>query len=258
MNDLNTNEQESSGNQEYVSRRERRQRARQQGQHGAPARSYRRFLIWGGSAALLVLLGWGMVELSGRVPTVSLDGSLSDAVTEQDHISGPASASITLVEYSDFQCPACAAFSPVVKQALAEEQLRGKIRLVYRSFPLRNIHPNAELAAWAAEAASLQGKFWEMHDMLFKEQASWSRLGRSAAIAAFVQYAKDIGIDSERFSADIESGGVKAAVERQSSGAERSAVNSTPSFFINGKRMPQPKSYEEFRQFLIDASNANP
>jgi protein-disulfide isomerase len=258
MNDMNTNQQSGSGNQEYLSRRERRQLARQQGPGGASSKSYRRLVIWGGSAVLLAVLVWGMVKLSASVPPVSVDGSLSDAVSAQDHMSGPASASVTLVEYSDFQCPACAAFDPVVKKALAEDQLKDKVRLVYRSFPLRNIHPNAELSAWAAEAASLQGRFWEMHDALFAGQASWSRLGKEAARAVFVQYAKDIGIDAAKFSTDIDGDTVKAAVERQVSSGERSSINSTPSFFINGKRMAQPKSYEEFRQFLIDASNANP
>jgi protein-disulfide isomerase len=199
-----------------------------------------------------------MVRLSANVVVPSGDGTLVDGVTDQDHFKGPRDARVTLVEYSDFQCPACKAFQPVIEQALKEPNLLNKVRFVYRSFPLSNIHPNATLAAQAAEAAARQGKFWEMHDALFEFQSSWSGLSNKGAREAFIGYATTIGLDVAAFSSDIDSDTSKNAVREQAATGTRAGVNSTPTFYINGTKMPQPRSYEEFRQFITDAVNANP
>ncbi len=246
----------SAGKQEYLSRRERRLQMRAQGKGSSPAS--RRLLLWGGGIALVLLVGWGMVRLSANVIVPSGDGTLVDAVTDQDHSKGPRDARVTLVEYSDFQCPACKAFQPVIDQALKDPQLVDKVRFVYRSFPLSNIHPNAALAAQAAEAAAKQGKFWEMHDALFEFQNSWSGLSSKGAREAFIGYATTVGLDVAAFSSDIDSSASKDAVREQAATGTRAGVNSTPTFYINGVKMPQPRNYEEFRQFIIDAVNANP
>ncbi len=243
----------------YVSRHERRLQERaQHTSGGGMTRGTRRFLLWGGGALVLVLLGWGMVRLSANVVVPTRDGTLADPVTERDHISGPASASITLVEYSDFQCPACGAFYPVIKKLLAEPQMSGAVRFVYRSFPLTAIHTNAQLAAQAAEAAAAQGKFWEMHDALFEHQNSWSGLSGAGARAAFLDYAKASGLDLELFASALDSGTVKERVKEAVAGGTRSGVDSTPTFFLNGARMAQPNSYEEFRQTVLNAATPRP
>ncbi|MBI4090954.1 MAG: thioredoxin domain-containing protein, partial [Candidatus Komeilibacteria bacterium] len=118
--------------------------------------------------------GGAVANPGGTQPTVNQptqpsgpegDATKIAAVSKDDHIRGDVNAEVTLIEYSDFECPFCARFRPTVTQALAEYQ--GKVRLVYRHFPLRSIHPQAQKAAEASECASEQGKFWEMHDKLF-------------------------------------------------------------------------------------------
>ncbi len=244
-------------NNDYTSRQERRRQMRNQESAGF-SRGKRRLLLWGSIALVLVVIVWGMVRLSANVVVPTSDGTLSDPITGADHSMGPIDAAVTLVEYSDFQCPACAAFYPVVKRALAEAELKEKVRFVYRSLPLTNIHPNAQLAAQAAEAASAQGKFWEMHDALFESQTDWSGLSSKGARGKFLEYAKNIGLTSDEFASSLDAGVTRDAVAAQAAGGSRSGVNATPTFFLNGKKMAQPSSYEQFRQLIVDAVNANP
>lgn len=216
----------------------------------------RRLLIWGGALVVVVLVGWGMVKLSQNAPLSAVNGTLSVPVSDKDYSRGPADAKVTLVEYSDFQCPACAAFVPIIAKAFAEPELKDRVRLVYRYFPL-SIHPNAQLASQAGQAAALQGKFWEMHDLLFEKQAVWSPLSGKAAKDAFAAYAEQLGLDKGRFLSDIDRNAVKDRVKTDVDSGTVSDVNSTPSFFVNGVRMTHPQSYEEFKQNLINALNAN-
>lgn len=250
--------QENTAVNEYKSRRERRLLERSQRTSGGMPSSRRRPLIWGGAIVVLVLIVWGMVKLSANTPIANGDGTLAVAVNDTDNVQGPADAAVTLVEYSDFQCPACASFYSIVKQALQEEQLKGKIRFVYRSFPLTTIHPNANLAARAAQAAALQGKFWEMHDKLFEGQTAWAGLSDAGARDIFKGYASALGLNDDTFASDIDSGAVKDRVSEQSDGGDQSGVSSTPTFFLNGRQMPQPQNYEQFLKFLTDAAVPNP
>jgi protein-disulfide isomerase len=243
-----------------LTRRERRQLRRAEmrsGQDSAGRRRWlRRVVLWG--LGILVLGGvvWGMTRLAGRVSLPAGDGTLAVPVSDTDHILGPASASATLVEYSDLQCPACKAFQPVLKQLMTEPDLAGKIRLVYRHFPLTSIHKNAELSARAAEAAALQDAFWQMHDKLFEEQAAWSGLSDTAARDTFLGYAEGLGLDRERFESDMDSDAVKDRVQADADGGRQAGVNSTPSFFLNGAKMAQFGSYEEFKAAVSAAANA--
>ncbi|MEK7638168.1 MAG: thioredoxin domain-containing protein [Patescibacteria group bacterium] len=250
----------NASNDAHMSRRERRETMRsQRGSNSlrqSPSRMLRRMLIWGGSLVAIGLIGWGMVELSKNAQLPVESGVLSVAVDAQDNMQGPADAEVTLTEYSDFQCPACAAFVPVIAKAFAEPELKGKIRLAYRYFPL-SIHPNAQLASQAGQAAALQGKFWEMHDVLFEKQDIWSPLSSKAARDAFVGYAQQLGLDTGRFLSDIDNAAVKDRVKTDVDSGTASDVNSTPSFFVNGVRMTHPQSYEEFKQNLINALDAN-
>lgn len=219
-------------------------------------RKTRRFLMWGGMVVVLVLIGWGMVKLSENVQLPTDGGSLAVPVSANDHIRGPANAAVTLVEYSDFQCPACAAFISVIAKALDESELKNNVRFVYRYFPLSS-HANARLASQAAEAAGLQGKFWEMHDVLFEKQTVWAALSGKAAQQVFTSYAEQLGLDKSRFLTDLGSVIVKDRVNTDLNSGVASGVSGTPSFFVNGTRMPHPGSYDEFKQNLINALNAN-
>ncbi len=240
-------------NNDQLTRHERRElhRAEQKQQQNSSGRRRlaRRLILWIGGLAVLAGIGWGMTRLAANVPVPTEDGTLAVPVSDADLSIGPASASVTLVEYADFQCPACAAFHPVVQQLLQEPELTGNIRFVFRHFPL-TMHKNAELAARAAQAANIYGKFWEMHDKLFEEQRSWQGLSSQGAWDRFLEYARVLEINTEWFAGDLESDEVVQKVTSDLEGGLRAGVNSTPTFFLNGKRMPQVSSYEEFKQLV--------
>lgn len=159
------------------------------------------------------------------------------------------SGSVIIVEYSDFQCPACRNYYPIMRELFAE--FKDKAIFVYRHFPLSSIHPNADIAARASEAAGKQGKFWEMHDLLFEKQAEWSKL--SDPSDAFESYAKLLGISVEQFKVDINSDEVKKFVKAQKAHAIRSGLSATPTFFVNGEKVENPRSVDEFRAVINEA-----
>lgn len=137
---------------------------------------------------------------------------------------------VMLVEFSDLQCPACRAAAPAVKQLLAKYQ--GKVAFSYRHFPL-SIHRHAEVAARAAEAAATQGKFFEMHDVLFGRQDKWSTSKNPTE--QFIEYAVELGLNKDQFTSDLNSASVKAAVAADNADAFALKISSTPTFFVNGK-----------------------
>ena len=152
---------------------------------------------------------------------------LTPPVGPNDHAAGPADAPVTLVEYGDFECPYCGQAYPIVKAL--QERLGDRLRVVFRNFPLSESHPHAEHAAEAAEAAGAQGRFWEMHDMLYENQGA---LGDRALIG----YATQLGLDAARVTRELESGTFADKVRADFRGGVRSGVNGTPTFFINGER----------------------
>ncbi len=160
--------------------------------------------------------------------------TLSQPVTAYDHAEGPADAPLTLVEYGDYQCPYCGAAYPVVKRL--QKTLRKKMRFVFRNFPLTQAHPYALIAAEAAEAAALQGKFWEMHDLLFEQQASLDP-------DVIPLWAQEIGLNLEKFGKDIQQGVVQERIKEDRRTGIRSGVNGTPTFFINGTRYDGSPDY---------------
>jgi protein-disulfide isomerase len=148
-------------------------------------------------------------------------------VGERDHAQGPADASVTLVEYGDYECPHCGKAYPLLKEIQA--RLGVRLRFVYRNFPLRSLHPHAQQAAEAAEAAAAQGKFWEMHDYLFEHQ-------RALEDKHLKQYAERLGLDGVRFAQDLVEHTYAQRVREDFTSGVRSGVNGTPTFFINGVR----------------------
>lgn len=148
-------------------------------------------------------------------------------VGKRDHIRGPETAPVTLVEYGDYECPHCGAAHRIVKQL--EEMVGDKLRFVFRHFPLTQIHPHAQLAAEAAEAAGAQGKFWEMHDTLFENQRTLDELH-------LVAFAEQLGLDSEGFARELQVGLYRDRVREDFMSGVRSGVNGTPTFFIDGWR----------------------
>jgi Na+/H+ antiporter NhaA len=145
---------------------------------------------------------------------------------DRDHIRGPEESLVTLVEYGDFECPYCGMAEPVVRELLRDY---GEIRYVWRHLPLTDVHPDAQLAAEAAEAAAKQGAFWEMHDLLLDHQDALH-------VRDLIGYAGSLGLDTERFAADLRKHAGRAHVEEDLESADLSNVSGTPTFFVNGKR----------------------
>lgn len=152
---------------------------------------------------------------------------LAVPVVERDHVQGPADAPVTLVEYGDFECPYTGRAYPIIKQV--QRALGDQLRLVFRNFPLTDIHPHAQQAAEAAEAAGAQGKYWEMHDLLFEHQ-------KALNLSDLLGYARQLDLDVARFERDLAGRAYAARVGDDVAGAERSGVEGTPTFFVNGRR----------------------
>lgn len=204
-------------------------------------------IIW---VVVVLVIGaavYGLIQLGGG--TSGNSGGAVDKVSDADHVKGPLTAPAALIEYSDLQCPACGAYYPVVKKL--ESEFGDKLLIVYRHFPLRQIHKHAAEAAQASEAAALQGKFWEMHDKLFETQESWSALG--SVESAFVGYARDIGLDEAKFKSDYVSQAAKDRVSRDEQSGTAAKVNATPTFFLNGKKLSNPRSFDDFKKLVDDA-----
>ncbi len=152
---------------------------------------------------------------------------------EPAQMRGPLNARVKIEEFGDFQCPSCAALSPALNQA--EQKYHGKVCVIFRHFPLAS-HPHAQEAARAAEAAGLQGHFWEMHDLLYGSQVIWTRAADAREF--FNQFAKSLGLNVEHFKMDMESEQVKARIMADQQRAVSLGVNRTPAIFINDERLP--------------------
>jgi protein-disulfide isomerase len=192
---------------------------------------------------IAVVLFGGSIWFSNQAGEKSNEG-----VTPTVHVKGNPDATVTLVEYSDFQCPACAAFQPVVKQLM--EMYGDKLRFEYHHFPLP-IHPFAQQAALAAEAAGQQGKFFEMHDKLFENQQEWSS-SRTPQVF-FIKYAEELGLNVETFKAQQKASVLREAVKADMNRAQDELkLTGTPSFFLNGEKM----EYETFEDFMAQITAA--
>src|SRR3989339_446028 len=156
----------------------------------------KRALLWTLVVLVVGASAWGIVSM---VSNGNNTGSLGASVSDSNNFKGGENANVQLVEYSDFQCPACAVYYPAVQEL--NKEFGDRLKIVYKHFPLKNIHENAELSSKAAEAAALQGKFWEMHNKLFDTQQEWAR--NSNVKALFISYAESLGLDKAKFEQDI-------------------------------------------------------
>jgi len=156
---------------------------------------------------------------------------LATPVSAEDHIQGPASAVVTLVEYGDYQCPACGMAYPEVKRL--QREFGTNLRFVFRNFPLTEVHPLARPAAEVAEATSLLHQFWPMHDWLYEHQEEWSAYGGEALEAGLRQ----VGLDEAKVTQMLRRPGIDARIQADFMGGVRSGVNGTPCFFLDGYRV---------------------
>ena len=173
----------------------------------------------------------------------STNNTMAAANPGGGHIRGKADAAVTLVEFGDYQCPACGFFYPIVEEVL--QRYPDKVKLEFHHYPLIQMHPYALLAAKAAEAAGEQGKFWEMHDKLYQHQSEWSRSNNPEAL--FVAFAGEIGLDANKFMRALKSPETEKKILEDIQRGTDSKVNQTPSFFINGQALePTPNGVNEF------------
>jgi protein-disulfide isomerase len=170
-----------------------------------------------------------------------------------NHVEGKGAKNVTLVEYGDYQCPACGAYYPIVKTLV--EKYQEDIIFQFRNYPLETLHQNARAGARAAEAANIQGKFWEMHDALYENQKSWESV--SDPLVAFTQYAKQIGIaDITKFTADYKSSAVNSIINADLQAGQKYSITGTPTFILDGKKLENnPNTADAFNK-LIDAAIA--
>jgi protein-disulfide isomerase len=166
---------------------------------------------------------------------------LKPPVNSKDHIQGKPTAPIELVEYGDYQCPHCGHAYPIIKNV--QQSLGADLKFVFRNFPIAEVHPDAFNAAVAVEAAGLQHKFWEMHDIIFENQ-------QALDFESLFLYADSIGLDVERFKNDIQKNTVSDKVEMDFESGVRSGVNGTPSFFINGEKYNGNWEEHVFTEYL--------
>ncbi len=156
---------------------------------------------------------------------------LTPAVGDRDHVLGPPDAAVTLVEYGDFECEFCGRAYPELQRVL--QQVGGKVRFVFRHFPIPEEHPHAQHAAEVAEAAAAQGKFWEMHDLLYQHQSALTD-------EDLLRYARELGLDVARVQHELAAHAHAPHVRADFMGGVRSGVSGTPRFFINGRRHEEP------------------
>lgn len=199
--------------------------------------------------AVVVLILGGLVVYSrisnpgidvSNVDTNAVQAAGSDNGNIADRTFGKTDSKVVLIEYGDFQCPSCAGAHPTIKSILEEYQ--DKILFVFRNFPITSIHPNAKAAAAAAEAAGLQDKYWEMHDLIFESQNSWKDLSSSERTDKFKSYAEQLGLDVDRFTTDLSSADINKKLAYDMALAKKVGVSATPTFILNGNQLDQETS----------------
>lgn len=200
-----------------------------------------------GIAAVILGVIAGLIWIGeSQDSNTSQPSPISGEVTAVDNVKGPDTAQLTLIEYGDFQCPTCKAYAPVVTELLA--QYPDDLRVVYRHFPLQSIHANATISSQAAEAAGAQGKFWEMHDLLFERQSDWSRLANPRDV--FATYAEELGLNVEQFRTDMDSKETKARVNADVRSGLGAGIQGTPTFYLNGEPLENPRGLEAFQAVI--------
>lgn len=204
----------------------------------------------------LSILGFVVFTAKNNKPEVTFKGDASKIITEgviKDHVYGSMDQKVVLIEYGDFECPACGQMYEPVKNLT--EKYKEQLTFIFREFPLTNIHPNALAGATAAEAAGLQGKFWEMHSLLYQNQAEWR--GQNADVAKrtqlFEDYARQLGVDTSQFKKDLANKAISEKIERDRATGKNFGVDATPTFILNGKKIPTATSEADLAKMIEQA-----
>lgn len=210
------------------------------------------------SVAAVALLGGLVIWTRISNPPIDLTGVENNAViaaSEQngniaDHVKGSDAKEIIFVEYGDYQCPGCGGAHPYVNQVM--EEYGDNVTFVFRNFPLTTIHPNARAAAAVAEAAGLQGKFWEMHDILYERQGDWENLEASKRGDIFNGYAQELNLDIEKFNTDVAGSQAAKKINFDLALGKKVDVSATPTFFVNGEKLDDTTSSKIVQGDLTD------
>ena len=188
--------------------------------------------------AVVTLGGLVLLTRQEKVDVSSADPAKAVSETQSaigDQVYGNKASEIVLIEYGDFQCPGCEGAYAQIKTI--KEEYKDQIAFIFRNFPLTTIHPNALAASTAAEAAGLQGKFWEMHDKLYENQSAWSTVDASKRTGVFTGYAKDIGLDTDKFTADLKDPRISAKIRRDQAFGKKLNVDSTPTIYLGSQKL---------------------
>lgn len=206
-----------------------------------------------GIIIVTVVVFLGIIFLASKTTTTQNgEIALSDdkkallAIAPDDWTKGNKEAKVVIVEYLDFECEACGAYYPLVKQL--SEEFKNDVVFVNRYFPLPG-HKNSVTSATAVEAAGKQGKYWEMHNILFDNQKTWGEK-QSPDPTIFEEYAQQIGLNMDQFKKDVVSQEVRDRVNRDKNSGTKLGVSGTPSFYLNGEKIPNPKGPEDFKSFI--------
>ena len=195
------------------------------------------------SVVVVVVLGGLVAWTRVANPPIDVSGVNNNSViaaSEQngniaDHTKGSDSNKILLIEYGDYQCPSCGGAHPHINELM--EEYDENVTFVFRNFPLTTIHPNARAAAAVAEAAGLQGKFWEMHDKLYETQNDWSNLDASQRTSVFSGYAKELGLNIDKYNTDVAEKSVNQKINFDLALGKSVDTSATPTFFLNGEKL---------------------
>ena len=203
------------------------------------------------AVALATLVTGAILYRAKRLPGLTIPGNSALGRSDADsiHILGASDAPVTLMEFGDFQCPPCAELAEPINQL--ERDYRSRLRVVFRHLPLAN-HQHAREAALASEAAGLQGRFWQMHDLLYREQSLWSNAPDVRVF--FSAYAAILGLDIDRFKKDMESDKAKAQIGFDEEQAMTLGVKSTPTIFINNQEVPPAYRNPAGLRAIVDAA----
>ena len=210
-----------------------------------------KWIVIGASSLIFLVLFVGLIW-SAKTKKQAEQVAATTATTFENtgHIKGNASAAATLTEFADFQCPACKAYHPIVNSLMG--LYPDDLKLQYKQFPISTIHHNAIAAGVAAEAAARQDKFFEMSDLLFDGQAEWEGLDNPQS--RFLEYAKDLKLDLEKFKKDSQDKSLEATIETMRNEGIKKGVLGTPTFFLNGKKLENPSTLEAFDKLILEAT----
>jgi protein-disulfide isomerase len=188
--------------------------------------------------AVVVVAIFGGIIWTSKSNQKTFTGDASKVITDgaiSDYVFGKKDSKVILIEYGDYQCPGCGAMYQPIKELTIK--YKDKIAFIFREFPLTSLHPNALAAATAAEAAGRQGKYYEMHDLLYENQDAWKDISLDKRQDTFVSYAKMLGLDENKFKTDLSSKDISDKIARDRSAGTKIGVDSTPTFVINGKKL---------------------